>query len=178
MLRALLYYLMIGVAVADQRPHGAYCGSYKELVRNGRITIDDDTHFDIYLEVFVEEVDCRREEYQYDPESHTVQLPHWQDPEDCINKKLNAFGVKLDSIVLNYDSGSDKLTLEINHKIKTTMEQCGEVGDKHEGDWPDLGLEVFPITFSRRRALCGKFCGNATGITGTKICVTVIFLVP
>ncbi|EER08125.1 hypothetical protein Pmar_PMAR014889 [Perkinsus marinus ATCC 50983] len=111
MLRALLFYLAAGSALADERPHGAYCGNYKEL---------------------------------YDCETHTGQLPHWKDPDDCINKKLNDFGVKLDSIMLYYDAGADQLTLEINKKIKTIMKQCDEYVKSGEDHLLDLGLETFP----------------------------------
>lgn len=38
MLRALLFYLAASSALADERPHGAYCGNYKELVSSEAYT--------------------------------------------------------------------------------------------------------------------------------------------
>eukprot|EP00453_Perkinsus_chesapeaki_P003089 CAMPEP_0185915306 /NCGR_PEP_ID=MMETSP0924C-20121207/2246_1 /TAXON_ID=321610 /ORGANISM="Perkinsus chesapeaki, Strain ATCC PRA-65" /LENGTH=82 /DNA_ID=CAMNT_0028639111 /DNA_START=12 /DNA_END=256 /DNA_ORIENTATION=+ len=67
MLLTLLINSLLSPVAAENKPHGSYCGEYKELVKNGNVTIQDDTHFEIYLEVFFQELDCKDEEYKYDP---------------------------------------------------------------------------------------------------------------
>ena len=94
------------------------------LVSNGKLTIDDTTHFDVSCSVMGSAIDCKKEQYKYDGKTG-ITLPTITNSSDCLGSMISEFGGDPSSVYMTYDPKGDSITINaMGFQVPLTHAAC------------------------------------------------------
>ena len=111
------------------------------LVSDGKMTIDDASHFDLSCSVMGSNINCKKEQYSYDGKT-TITLPTIANATDCLGSMISEFGGDPTMVSMTYDPSGDSVTVNaMGFAVSLTHAAC-----------KNQGLEAVPPN----RAMCAK----------------------
>lgn len=84
--------------------------------------------FNLQATVMGSQIECNGEPYTYDQASGKVTIPGIDNPDDCIGKVADEFGVTADTVDITYEAASNSIKIDIGFGA-VELKQCGATGN-------------------------------------------------
>jgi hypothetical protein len=92
-------------------------------VDNGKLTVNDESHFDLSASVFGSKLVCKAEKYKYNSSSKSFSLPNTGSSSDCLGQYLQQFGVDPSVLKILYDEDVDVVSISAEGQ-KIQLKKC------------------------------------------------------
>lgn len=112
-----------GLALIQAGPNGKYCGAI-EGVADLSVESKGPNAFDVKATLMGTDIVCKSEAFTFDEKSGEIKLPGIEDPNDCLGKVADEFGVTGDTVVIKYDKPSNTINVDIGFG-SVTLKFCG-----------------------------------------------------
>ena len=91
---------------------GKYCGSVEGVV-DVTVDLSAATGFNLKATIMGSEIECNGEPYTFDESSGKVTIPGIDNPDDCIGKVADEFGITADTVDITYSAASNSIKIDI-----------------------------------------------------------------
>lgn len=103
---------LMPLLAAAANPTGKYCGSVEGVV-DVTVDLSASTGFNLKATIMGSEIECNGEPFTFDESSGKVTIPGIDNPDDCIGKVADEFGITADTVDITYSAASNSIKIDI-----------------------------------------------------------------
>lgn len=123
MITAALAPMLAAAMVLKASPGGKYCGSVEGVV-DVSVDIATTTAFNLKATIMGSQIECNGEPYKFSLDSGKVTIPGIDNPDDCIGKVADEFGITADTVDITYNANSNSIKIDIGFGA-VELKPCG-----------------------------------------------------